>query len=66
MYLRNADFFKSEKRLGTLLRNGFAHKSSTQRANNASWPISYFDVAYCYRLYGLSTFSNRHAVLRKL
>jgi len=42
--LGNADFFKFKKRLGTLLRKGFAHKSSTQRANNASWLISYFDV----------------------
>jgi len=42
--LRNADFFKFKKRLGTLLRKGFAHKSSTQRTNNASWLISYFDV----------------------
>jgi len=23
-------------------------------------------LTYCYRLYGLSAFSNRHAVLRKL
>jgi len=36
-----------------------------QRANNASWLVSYFDVGYCYRLYGLSALSNRHAVLRK-
>jgi len=63
--LRNADFFKFKKRLGTFLRKGFAHKSSTKRANNASWLISDFDVAYCYRLYGLSAISNRHAVLRK-
>jgi len=42
--LRNADFFKFKKHLGTLLRKGFAHKSPTQRANNASWLISYFDV----------------------
>jgi len=42
--LRNADFFKFKKRLGTLLRKGFAHKSSAQRVNNASWLISYFDV----------------------
>jgi len=37
-----------------------------QRANDASWLIRHFDIAYCYRLYGLSAFSNRHAVLRKL
>jgi len=36
-----------------------------QRANNASWLISHFDVAYCYRLYGLSAFSNQPTVLRK-
>jgi len=42
--LRNADFFKFKKRLGTLLRKRFARKRSTQRANNASWLISYFDV----------------------
>jgi len=51
---------------GTLLRKSLAHKSFIQRENNASWLISYFDVGYCYRLYVLSTFSNRHAVLRKL
>jgi len=34
-----------------------------QRANNASWLISYLDVLLW--LYGLSAFSNRHAVLRK-
>ena len=27
--------------------------------------ISHFDVAYCYRLYGLSALSNRYEVLRK-
>jgi len=37
-----------------------------QRANVVSWLISQFDVAYCYRLYGLSAFSNRLAVLQKL
>jgi len=47
------------------MRKSFAHKSCIQRANNASWLISHFDVAYCYRLYGLSAFCNRHAVLRK-
>jgi len=62
--LHNADFFKFAKRLGTLLRKGFEHKSSTQRANNASCLISYFDVLLW--AYGLSTFSNRLAVLRKL
>jgi len=31
-----------------------------------SWLISYFGLAYCYRFYGLSAFSNRHAALRKL
>jgi len=36
-----------------------------QRANNASWLISHFNVAYCFGLYDLSAFSNRHAVLRK-
>jgi len=44
----------------------FAHKSFIQRANNVSWLISQFDVAYCYWIYGLSAFSNRHAVLWKL
>jgi len=57
--------FYVQKCLGTLLRKRFAHKSFIQRANNSSWLISYFDVAYCYRLYGLSAFSNRHAVLQK-
>jgi len=47
------------------MRKSFAHKSCIQRANNASWLISHFDVANCYRLYGLSAFCNRHAVLRK-
>ena len=42
--LRYADFFKFKKHLGTPLRKGFAHESSTQRANIASWLISYFDV----------------------
>jgi len=62
--LRKADFFKFEKRLGALLRKGFAHKSSTERANNASCLISCFDVLLW--AYGLSTFFNRHAVLRIL
>jgi len=57
--------FEVQKCLGTLLRKSFVHKSFIQRANNASWLISHFDVACCYRLYGLSAFSNRHAVLRK-
>jgi len=48
------------------LRKRFAHKSLIQRSNNASWLISYFDVAYCFWLYGLSALSNRHAALRKL
>jgi len=42
--LRNANFLKFKKRLETLLRTSFAHTSSTHRANNASWLISYFDV----------------------
>ena len=33
-----------QKCLRTLLRTRFAHKSFIQRANNASWLISYFDV----------------------
>jgi len=37
-----------------------------QMTRHGLWLISYFDVAYCYRLYGLSAFSNRHAVLHKL
>jgi len=53
------------KCLGTLLRKSFAHKSLTQRADNASWLISHFDVGYCYRPYCLSAFSNQHAALRK-
>jgi len=60
----NADFFKF-KNASELTRKSFFHKSFIQRANNASWLISHFDVAYCYALYGLSAFSNRHAVLRK-
>jgi len=36
--------FQVQKFLGTLLRKSFAHKSFIQRANNASWLISYFDV----------------------
>jgi len=36
--------FLVQKCLGTLLRKSFAHKSFMQRANNASWLISYFDV----------------------
>jgi len=64
--LRNANLFQGKKSLGTLLRKSFAHKTFMQRANDASWLISYLDVAYCYTLYGLSAFSNRHAVLRKL
>ena len=36
--------FKVQKCLGTFLRKRFAHKSFIQRANNASWLISYFDV----------------------
>jgi len=47
------------------LEESFAHKSFIQKAKNASWLISHFDVACCYRLYGLSAFSNRHAALRK-
>jgi len=62
--LRNADFSRSKMPWNSL-RKSFAHKSFIQRANNSSWLISYFDVAYCYRLYGLSAFSNRHAVLQK-
>jgi len=62
--LGNADFVKL-KNASDLLRKSFAHKSFIQRANNASWLVRHFDVAYCYRLYGLSAFSNRHAVLRK-
>jgi len=53
-----------QKCLGTLLRKSLAHKSFMRRANNSSWLISHFDVAYCYRLYSLSAFSNRHAGLR--
>ena len=48
--LRNADFFKLKNASElSWLRKSFVHKSFTQRANNASWLISYFDMAYCYR-----------------
>ena len=57
--------FLIHKCLGTLLRKSFAHKNFIQKANNASWLISHFDVVCCYSLYGLSAFSNQHAVLRK-
>ena len=63
--LGNADFFKF-KNASELTRKSFAHKSFIQRANNALWLISHFDVAYCFRLYGVSAFSNPHTVLRKL
>jgi len=43
--------FKVQKCLGTHEEN-FGHKSFIQRANNALWLISHFDVSYCYRLYG--------------
>jgi len=36
--------FLIQKCLGILLRKSFAHKSFIQRANNASWLISYFGV----------------------
>ena len=66
--LGNADFFKFKNASKLTLGKpfGFAHKSFTQRANIASWLISHIDYAYCYRLYGLSPFSNRPTVLRKL
>jgi len=62
--LGNTGFFNFEN-ASELLRKRFAQKIFIQRANNASWLISNFDLAYCYRLYGLSAFSNRHTVLRK-
>ena len=58
--------FLSSKMPRNSFEEKFVHKSFIQRANNASWLISHFDVAYFYRLYGLSAFSNRHAVLQKL
>jgi len=62
--LHSANFLSSKMPRNSL-EERFAHKSFIQRANNASWLISYFGIAYLYRLYGLSAFSNRHAVLRK-
>jgi len=47
--LGNADFFKF-KNASELTKKSFAHKSFIQKANNASWMISHFDVAHCYRL----------------
>jgi len=41
--LGNADFFKF-KNASELSRKSFAHKNFIQRANNASWLISHFDV----------------------
>jgi len=43
LVLRNADFWSSKMPWNSL-RKSFAHKSFMQRANNASWLISYFDV----------------------
>ena len=62
--LGNTDFFKL-KNASELTRKCFAHRSFIQGANNASWLINHFDVAYCYRIYSLSASSDRHAVLWK-
>jgi len=62
--LRNADFFKLknawELSWGKVLLIRVSYREQIMRHG---WSVT---LTYCYRLYGHSAFSNRHAVLRKL
>jgi len=64
LVLRNADFFKfknaSELSWGKVLLIRVLYREQIMRH---SWSVT---LTYCCRLYGLSAFSNRHAVLREL
>ena len=62
--LRNADFLSSknasELSWGKVLLIRVLHREQIMRRG---WSVN--TLTYCYGLYGLSAFSNRHAVLRK-